>query len=394
MSNTSTLATPNVRNEVNRPEPAVRVSGLRKTFQRRKEEVHALKDIDLEVEQGELLVLLGPSGCGKTTFLRCLVGMERPSQGSIQLGGDHVVDADTGLFAPPNRRNVGMVFQNYALWPHMKVRDNVAYPLKARKLKDKLNSGRVKEVLEVVQCGHLADRYPPELSGGQQQRVSLARALAAEPALLLLDEPLSNLDALLRIDLRAQLRELHRTLGFTGVYVTHDQEEALALGTRVAVMTEGRVAQIGPPQDVYRQPATETVADFLGARNVFQATVTSDVFVNGKIVPEFEGRWAPGEYSLRTRPSQLRLRDAHDPSEFPETGWLPGAWVVEVLPGIDRHEYVVELGEDRYLVDLPVSGREYAVGTEVHIGLPMSKTLCYGPSGALVAAFEPNTQGA
>ncbi|WP_257015933.1 ABC transporter ATP-binding protein [Rhodococcus sp. ACS1] len=370
------------------PETAVRVSGLRKTFHRRREAVHALKALDLEVARGELLVLLGPSGCGKTTFLRCLVGMERPTQGTISLEGDPVVDAECGLFAPPNRRNVGMVFQNYALWPHMKVRDNVAYPLKARKLKDALSEGRVDEVLQVVQCSHLADRYPPELSGGQQQRVSLARALAAKPALLLLDEPLSNLDALLRIDLRAQLRELHRTLGFTGVYVTHDQEEALALGTRVAVMNEGEIVQIGPPRDVYRRPATEKVADFLGARNVFQTRVGAEVLVNDQSVSQFAGRWTPGAYSLRLRPSQLLLRSVADPTGDPDTGWLSNATVVEVLPGIDRHEYVVSLKGERYLVDLPVSGREYAVGAEVEIGLPAHNTLCYGTDGVLVPELE------
>ncbi|PBC39660.1 ABC transporter ATP-binding protein [Rhodococcus sp. ACS1] len=361
---------------------------MRKTFHRRREAVHALKALDLEVARGELLVLLGPSGCGKTTFLRCLVGMERPTQGTISLEGDPVVDAECGLFAPPNRRNVGMVFQNYALWPHMKVRDNVAYPLKARKLKDALSEGRVDEVLQVVQCSHLADRYPPELSGGQQQRVSLARALAAKPALLLLDEPLSNLDALLRIDLRAQLRELHRTLGFTGVYVTHDQEEALALGTRVAVMNEGEIVQIGPPRDVYRRPATEKVADFLGARNVFQTRVGAEVLVNDQSVSQFAGRWTPGAYSLRLRPSQLLLRSVADPTGDPDTGWLSNATVVEVLPGIDRHEYVVSLKGERYLVDLPVSGREYAVGAEVEIGLPAHNTLCYGTDGVLVPELE------
>jgi iron(III) transport system ATP-binding protein len=366
------------------PEVAVRVSGLHKTFHRRRESVHVLKDVDLEVNQGELLVLLGPSGCGKTTFLRCLVGMERPTHGSISLAGQSVVDAERGLYTPPNKRNVGMVFQNYALWPHMKVRDNVAYPLKARKLKNLLQAGRVDEVLKIVQCGHLADRFPPELSGGQQQRVSLARALAPKPALLLLDEPLSNLDALLRIELRAQLRELHRTLGFTGVYVTHDQEEALALGTRVAVMNEGEIVQLGAPRDVYRRPATEQVADFLGARDRFQATVGTEVLVNGQPVPEFAGLWAPGDYSLRLRPSRLLLRGAGDTTARAATGWLTGATLVEVLPGVDRREHVVSLKGERYLIDLPVSGPRFEVGDEVEIGLPVENTLCYDADGVLV----------
>jgi iron(III) transport system ATP-binding protein len=241
----------------------VSVRDLSKSFGRRGKEVQVLRDVQLDVTDGELLVLLGPSGCGKTTLLRSLVGLERPDSGRIDLGGACVVDAERGIFVPPYRRDVGMVFQNYALWPHMKVRKNVAYPLRSRGRSAAIHEGRVEEVLDIVQCGHLADRYPPELSGGQQQRVSLARALAARPALLLLDEPLSNLDALLRVELRAQLRLLHRELRFTGVHVTHDQEEAIALGTRVAVMNAGRVEQIGDPIEVYRAPATEYVADFL-----------------------------------------------------------------------------------------------------------------------------------
>jgi iron(III) transport system ATP-binding protein len=278
-----------------------------------------------------------------------------------------------------------MVFQNYALWPHMAVRDNVAYPLKARKLKESLEAGRVDEVLKIVQCDHLADRYPPELSGGQQQRVSLARALAPKPALLLLDEPLSNLDALLRIELRAQLRELHSTLGFTGVYVTHDQEEALALGTRVAVMSEGRIVQLGVPRDVYRRPATEEVADFLGARNTFSATVDRGVMVlGGQPLPELGERWPQGEYSLRVRPSRIHLRPAGAITTVPGTGWLVGGTVVEVLPGVDRREHVISFGGQRYFVDVAVSGSRFEVGEEVEIGLAVESTLCYDTTGALV----------
>jgi iron(III) transport system ATP-binding protein len=373
----------------------VRVSALTKTFQRKKESVHVLKQVDLEVRKGELLVLLGPSGCGKTTLLRCLVGLERPSSGTIELGGDVVADPEQGILTPPNRRNVGMVFQNYALWPHMKVSDNVAYPLKARNLKRALNAGRVSEVLGIVQCDHLADRYPPELSGGQQQRVSLARALAPQPAVLLFDEPLSNLDALLRIEMRAQLRQLHRSLGFTAVYVTHDQEEALSLGTRVAVMNNGRIEQIGSPQDVYRNPATEQVADFLGARNALPMVVDGEgVIIAGQRVPDAIAPRYRGEYTLRIRPGHVQLRSAAERGAEDHTSWISGAQVVEILPGADRTEYIVELGETVLFVEIPAMGRAFCIGDRVEVGLPTTSAHCYADDGALVTVdCEPSRVG-
>jgi iron(III) transport system ATP-binding protein len=346
----------------------VRITGLTKTFHRKREEVPVLKGIDVTIEEGELLVLLGPSGCGKTTLLRCLVGLEKPTEGSINLDGSAVVDAATGVFVPPNRRDVGMVFQNYALWPHMSVKQNVAYPLKARKLTSALKSGRVEDCLKVVQCDHLADRYPPELSGGQQQRVSLARALAPQPALLLLDEPLSNLDALLRIDLRAQLRHLHRELRFTGVYVTHDQEEAMALGTRVAVMREGRFEQIGDPMDVYARPATEYVAEFLGVRNRLPLAVDAGVahFENQRLDRSFHPGLADGAHAVRIRPEKLQIR----PAAASEDGnWLTGAVVHETLPAGDHIDYVVLLGEHTLFGRQQASDRQRLVpGDQVDVG--------------------------
>ena len=367
----------------------VRISRLNKTFQRNREAVPVLRDIDLEVEKGELLVLLGPSGCGKTTLLRCLVGLERPTHGTVELGDQVVVDTDDKVFVQPNRRDVAMVFQNYALWPHMKVAANVAYPLKARKMKDLIKEGRVEEVLKVVQCEHLADRYPPELSGGQQQRISLARALAPRPALLLLDEPLSNLDALLRIELRAQLRLLHREIGFTGVYVTHDQEEALALGTRVAVMKEGRFEQIGKPLDVYNRPATEYVADFLGARNRIEVKVLGggrvqlgETVVDGLVSPELAGpaafRWRDADLALRT-PGTETADGRH---------WIPGGRLLEILPAGDHAEHVVEYGDTTLFVDLPVGHGGLVPGQAVEIGIDPAHTLCYDADGNVVEAWS------
>lgn len=357
------------------PEIQVKVSNLNKIFQRgRGPGVHVLKDINLDIAKGELLVLLGPSGCGKTTLLRCLVGLEQPTTGSVELAKKTVVDADKGLYVSPNERDVSMVFQNYALWPHMKVNKNVAYPLKARKKKDLLDAGRVEEVLRIVQCDHLADRYPPELSGGQQQRVSLARALGPNPSLLLLDEPLSNLDALLRIELRAQLRHLHRTLKFTGVHVTHDQEEALALATRVAVMDSGRIAQIGPPSEVYSAPASEYVADFLGFRNVFtlvvadgKATVDGHA-VQGLVAPTL----AAGEYTLRARPAHTRLRAPGAPAA-PNAVYYASTVINEVLPGVSSTEYVVELDGKQHFIEVP--GKiQFRRGDSVEVGIDMELT--------------------
>jgi iron(III) transport system ATP-binding protein len=363
----------------------VHVTGLNKIFYgRRGKSVHVLKDINLEIAKGELLVLLGPSGCGKTTLLRCLVGLEQPTMGRVDLGKQTVVDAERGVYVSPNDRDVSMVFQNYALWPHMKVSQNVAYPLKARKKRKELESGRVEEVLKIVQCDHLADRYPPELSGGQQQRVSLARALAPNPTLLLLDEPLSNLDALLRIELRAQLRHLHRTLRFTGVYVTHDQEEALALASRVVVMKAGEIEQIGRPDDVYGRPATEYVADFLGFRNKFPLTASGrDATISGQTFAGLAGSaLTPGEYSLRVRASETRLRKQGE-LVAGNVRWLTGAKLIEVLPGMNSTEYVVELDGKDFFIDLP-KGSTLRPGDDVEIGIDLDASHCFTQAGPRV----------
>jgi iron(III) transport system ATP-binding protein len=233
-------------------------------------EVVAVNKVHVEVEAGEMLVLLGPSGCGKTTLLRCVAGLEDAQEGRIVLEGRAVFDGAAGLNVPTHLRDIGMVFQNYSLWPHMTVAQNVEYPLSSRGKPRATRQAKVADVLEVVQCAHLAGRLPAMLSGGQQQRVALARALASEPKIMLLDEPLSNLDALLRVELRAHLRAIHRKVGFTGIYVTHDQIEAFNLGTRVAVMRAGVIEQLGSARTVFEKPATEYVAKFLGIRNAVE----------------------------------------------------------------------------------------------------------------------------
>jgi ABC-type Fe3+/spermidine/putrescine transport system ATPase subunit len=243
---------------------SVRLEGIVKRFGR----VVALDHVDLEVRSGEIFTLLGPSGCGKTTTLRVIAGFEEPDEGRVLFDGEDVTRLK------PYERGTAMVFQNYALWPHMKVFDNVAYGLRIRRLPESEVRRRVKWALEMVGLSGLENRYPHELSGGQQQRVALARALVVEPRVLLLDEPLSNLDAHLRLRMREELVRLQRRLGITTIYVTHDQEEALSISDRIAVMNRGRVEQVGTPEEVYRRPATPFVATFIGRPTVVRGVLS------------------------------------------------------------------------------------------------------------------------
>jgi putative spermidine/putrescine transport system ATP-binding protein len=236
-------------------------------IQKRFGELLAVEDFNLATERGEFVSFLGPSGCGKTTTLRMIAGFEQPTAGTI------VVDGTDITHRPPNRRNVGMVFQSYALFPNMTVADNIGFGLKIRRQPRAQITKRVAELLELIHLPDRGDRYPYQLSGGQQQRVALARALAIEPQVLLLDEPLSALDAKIRVSLRQEIRAIQRQLGITTVYVTHDQEEALSLSDRVVVMSEGRIEQIGAPADIYNFPATPFVASFVGTLNLLTALV-------------------------------------------------------------------------------------------------------------------------
>ena len=233
----------------------VRLVDVTKVFDGR---VAAVRNVNLTIESGEFMVLLGPSGSGKTTILYMIAGLYKPTSGRIYFDDEDVTDV------PPMNRNVGLVFQNYALYPHMKVYDNIAFPLRIRGESDQVIREKVKDVASMLRIDHLLDRYPWQLSGGQQQRVAIARALVKEPRVLLLDEPLSNLDALLRIHVRSELKKLQRELGLTTVHVTHDKGEAMALADRVAVISEGRLQQVGPPREVFEQPYNTFVAGFLG----------------------------------------------------------------------------------------------------------------------------------
>jgi iron(III) transport system ATP-binding protein len=257
------------------------VHELVKTFAGSKGEsrgrVHAVDGISLHVDEGELFTLLGPSGCGKTTTLRCIAGLETPDAGEIDVAGRTLYSSSKGVRVPANERGLGMVFQSYAIWPHMNVHKNVAFPLEVLPRKKRPSRSQIRERVEralaVVKLDHLASRQATDLSGGQQQRLALARALVMEPPLLLLDEPLSNLDAKLRDDMRFELKRLQRELGITGVYVTHDQVEALAMSNTVAVMRDGRIEQVGRPRDVYEKPNSRFVADFIGTSNFIEGVV-------------------------------------------------------------------------------------------------------------------------
>ncbi len=297
------------------------VKDLVKSFPGAKGEVRALNGVSFAVGKGELFTLLGPSGCGKTTTLRCIAGLEQPVAGEIVINDRAVYRAADGTFVPPERREIGMVFQSYAIWPHMTVFKNVAYPLAGGNGRDDVNQ-RVGAVLERLSLGSLADRLAPNLSGGQQQRVALARALVAQPQVLLLDEPLSNLDAKLREQMRFELKSLQESFGITTVYVTHDQEEALALSDRIGLMHEGALLEVGSPSDLYIRPAHRITADFLGTANFIAAQVEKpgseawDEMLIATPMGKFAARrsveWQPGMAAeLFFRPESIELLDGN-----------------------------------------------------------------------------------
>jgi len=261
----------------------IRVDGLTKTFTANKEPVAAVDNVDFEVADGEMVTLLGPSGCGKTTTLRCVAGLERPDGGRVVIGNETMVDVAAGVFVPPNRRKLGMVFQSYAIWPHMTVLENVAYALEGQRTAKAERHRLAMTALDTVKLAHLADRPAPRLSGGQQQRVAIARALVGRPQVLLFDEPLSNLDARLRMEMRGELRRIQREIGLSSIYVTHDQSEALAVSDWIVVMKDGRIIERGRPLDIYRYPRHVFTAQFLGTTNLVPGTVDATDDSGGRL---------------------------------------------------------------------------------------------------------------
>ena len=333
--------------------------------------------VSFSIEEGEMFTLLGPSGCGKTTLLRLIAGFYAPDDGEILFDGTVVNDL------PPHERGIGMVFQNYALWPHMTVFENAAYGLKLRKISSADIAARVEAVLEKVKLAGLGDRYPGQLSGGQQQRVALARALVLNPKILLLDEPLSNLDAKIRIQVRAEIRKLHKELGITTVYVTHDQEEALTLSDRIAVFNHGKVLQVGPPKALYERPENRFVADFIGINNLVEGTVASVdageqrlrvTTAVGELVALLDGNFHPGDRCvLSIRPENLTL----DGEAAAGRNLLNGRIVFAAYLG-NTLRYDVDFGLGVvFKVDVkdPWHHRERGTGSAVAVSFPSSSTV-------------------
>jgi iron(III) transport system ATP-binding protein len=330
-------------------------------------EVPVVDDVSLTIEHGRLVCLLGPSGCGKTTTLRLIAGFVEPSAGEVRVGGKLVSSPARTL--PPERRNMSMIFQSYALWPHMTVAENVAYGLKLRKVDRATLERKLAAILDTTHLRPLADRYPGELSGGQQQRVALARALIVEPETLLLDEPLSNLDANLREEMRFEVRRLHDEYRYTTIYVTHDQSEAMTTADVIAVMNAGRIEQAGSPEDIYDRPRSEFVARFIGSSNVIKGRVLDDSHLcsSGATLRCSGGKFAAdGEGAAAIRQHSVGL-SANKPDASENV--LPGTVVRQVFLGASR-DYLVELGDGTQLRVVAPAGENIPQGASVWLHLP------------------------
>jgi len=349
---------------------SVTVENLSKSFGR----VKAVDDVSFEVEAGELFFLLGPSGCGKTTVLRIIAGLCEADSGRVLFDGKRVDDL------PAHRRNTGMVFQNYALWPHMSVRQNVQYGLDVRKLPRRERKQRVEKALAMVHMSDAADRKPGQLSGGQQQRVALARALVIEPAVVLLDEPLSNLDAKLRTEMRNEIRRVHEETKITMIYVTHDQKEALSLARRIAVIGSGRIEQIGTPREIYERPRNKFVARFIGETNLVtgkvaeagEGTVTIATPMGRVVSSDANDALSPGrEVTCSIRPEAVSFTSSEDgPNNFP-------AKVKAITYLGETEQYSIETGSgvELRVMGLNPAARETARGREVRITFDPSEVI-------------------
>jgi len=328
----------------------------------------ALDHIDLTIEHGELVALLGPSGCGKTTTLRLVAGFLEPDAGTVRVGGDII--ASPKLMVPPERRRMSMIFQSYAIWPHKTIFQNVAYGLKYRGVGRADAADKVRRMLDVVQLGHLSERYPGELSGGQQQRVALARALVVEPEILLLDEPLSNLDANLREEMRFEIRRLHDEFQFTSVYVTHDQSEAMVIADRICVMNQGRIEQVGSPSEIYERPRTRFVADFVGKTNLLSGSLKGKNefdLGSGVVLPVTSeaAAAASGDVCVSLRPHDIILRA---PGGGDVDGYRTYAGTIEACFYFGEHlDYQVRVGDGCELRVITQPGKPIATGSAVDV---------------------------
>jgi iron(III) transport system ATP-binding protein len=319
---------------------SISIRNVRKTFGAASQA--AVENLSLEIPHSDFLCLLGPSGCGKTTTLRMIAGLDHPTAGEIRLGDRTIVSVDDGIYVPAEQRGLGLVFQNYALWPHMTVEENVAFGLKLRKVPKPERDAIIAGVLEKLAIARYRDRLPSQLSGGQQQRVALARMLALKPDVILLDEPLSNLDAKLRLDMRAELKRIHRDMGSTVVFVTHDQWEAMTLATTIAVMSEGELQQLGTPDDIYERPTNRFVAEFVGNLpiNIIDMAAAGDgvlaAWMRGRLAALAPAR-AVG--SVGIRPEAVRIGAADDdgcPARIVDAVPTGGSWIVELAVGGEK----------------------------------------------------------
>jgi spermidine/putrescine ABC transporter ATP-binding subunit len=341
--------------------------------------LEAVSHVSLEIHDGELFTLLGPSGCGKTTILRLIGGFHKPDNGEIYFDGKPVTPI------PPYERNIGMVFQNYALWPHMTISNNITYGLKLKKIPKAEIAEKVSHVLKLVNLSGLENRYPGQLSGGQQQRVALARALVLNPNVLLLDEPLSNLDAKIRVQVRAEIRKLQKELGITTIYVTHDQEEALTLSDRIAVINLGKLLQIGSPRDLYERPENPFVADFIGINNLISGDVQEInsaekwMRVQTKVGPLIcfgNERFKPGDPCIiSVRPETASISQIEDTQK--EFNCIGGTVSFASYIG-NTIRYDVEInGEIIFKVDVqnPWGYQPFSIGEKVYVSFPVKTTL-------------------
>jgi iron(III) transport system ATP-binding protein len=331
----------------------------------------AVDGVDLDIGKGEFMTFLGPSGCGKTTTLRMIAGLIEPTEGEISVGGKLLSSPGTKV-VPPEKRNMGMVFQSYAVWPHMTVFENVAFPLRNLKKSKEEIGKRVRAALELVKLDGLEDRYPSNLSGGQQQRVALARAMAIEPDILLFDEPLSNLDAKLREEMRFELKEIQRRIGVTSIYVTHDQAEAMAISDRIAVMSHGQIKQIGKPREIYDSPEDPFTAEFIGLANFFPGKATSEktVCLAGRQELEIDGCRElnmGADVILSIRPHNIKIYKEVNKTRNEVQGIVEkGAYLG------DKVDYRVRVGDSILRIQTP-PGEVFTEGTKVCLHLPAEK---------------------
>ena len=360
---------------------------------------HVLKNLNLTVNDGEFMTLLGPSGCGKTTTLRVIAGLEKPQNGTIEMDGHLVVNAKEHYFEDPGKRGMNLVFQSYALWPHMTVFQNVAFVLNVQKVPKEETKRRVMDALERMRSEQYADRYPSELSGGQQQRVAIARAIVSQPKVLLLDEPLSNLDAKLRIDMRSEIKRLHHEMGTTIVYVTHDQVEALTMSTRIAIFFEGELEQVAAPMDLYQNPISLRVADFIGNPRINfvegQAKRGED---GGLVVTSSLGRMSftadcltdelPAQSSfdvvLGIRPEKIGICSQNGDGAI-------AASVYATQPAGSETTIHLKMGDDSVVLAKEMGIRYYAVDQVVHVKIAPDKLNVFAKeTGRLIKMAVPD----